>query len=184
MARRENFDFYPTPSWATDILMRHIDVSPSDRVIEPCAGDGDIADALEAHGKTVVRSDIREGLGLCGDATDADHWSKLGKVDWTITNPPFSLADKIVDHALKRSSVGVAMLLRLTFLEPCKGRIGILTSRPPVQLIVTPRISFTGDGKTDNVTTAWLVWHDQRVDNPIVIEPKPTEQAGQLFANA
>jgi hypothetical protein len=49
------------------------------------------------------------------------------------------------------------MLLRLSYLEPCNNRAEFLSVNPP-SLIVLPRISFTGDGKTDNVTCAWFVW--------------------------
>jgi len=64
----------------------------------------------------------------------------------------------------------IATLLRLSFLEPCADRVEIVSDRwltsdglpnPEgfrlVDMIVTPRIKFKGDG-TDNVTTAWLVF--------------------------
>lgn len=37
--------------------------------------------------------------------------------DWIITNPPFNLAAKFVHLALDRAKVGVAMFVRLQFLE-------------------------------------------------------------------
>lgn len=46
MARRESFDFYPTPAWATEILLRHLPLDVGEDVLEPCAGDGDIADVV------------------------------------------------------------------------------------------------------------------------------------------
>jgi len=55
----------------------------------------------------------------------------------------------------------VAMLLRLSFLEPTakvNPRGPWLAECPPSRLIVLPRCSYTGDGRTDSVTTAWMIW--------------------------
>lgn len=68
--------------------------------------------------------------------------------------------------------VGVAMLLRLSYLEPTKDRGHWLNDHPPTQMIVLPRISFTGDGKTDSVTCAWMIWHKQG-KGTITIERNP-----------
>jgi hypothetical protein len=46
----------------------------------------------------------------------------------------------------------------MSYLEPVENRGVWLNEHPPTTLIVLPRISFTGDGKTDNVTCAWMVW--------------------------
>ena len=55
------------------------------------------------------------------------------------------------------------MLLRLSWLEPCNDRAQIFRADPPVRLIILPRISFRGPGgrgkgRTDSVTSAWMVW--------------------------
>jgi hypothetical protein len=50
------------------------------------------------------------------------------------------------------------MFLRLSYLEPVRNRGAWLAAHPPTGLIVLPRISFTGDGQTDTVTCAWMVW--------------------------
>ena len=54
------------------------------------------------------------------------------------------------------------MLLRLSYAEPCLNRAEWLKAHPISHLIVLPRISFTGNGKTDNVTCAWFVWDKLR----------------------
>ncbi len=53
---------------------------------------------------------------------------------------------------LRRIPVGRSVL------EPCEGRGAWLAAHPPQALIVLPRMSFTGEGKTDSVTCAWVVW--------------------------
>jgi hypothetical protein len=65
------------------------------------------------------------------------------------------------------------MLLRLSFLEPTRERGPWLAANPPDLVIVLPRISFTGDGKTDSVTCAWMIWDKDIKDRGIVVSPRP-----------
>jgi hypothetical protein len=131
-------------------------------VLECCSGDGAIATALQ---NTVPKKHLVETNDLDpkwdadqhGDATDVRWWMNQ-TCNWVVTNPPFNVAAKILPLAFERAFNGVAMLLRLSYLEPCAGRGRWLVKHPPTRLIVLPRISFTGDGKTDNVTCAWYVW--------------------------
>ena len=74
-----------------------------------------------------------------------------------ITNPPFSDAFEILVNAHKQG-LDVAFLLRMSFLEPTVERGEWLAANPPDLVIVCPRESFTGDGQTDSVTCAWMVW--------------------------
>jgi hypothetical protein len=159
MARRAN-DFYPTPAWATQELLRHVNIRGS--LFECCVGKGDIANVLRSEiGPMVVTNDIDKAhhADVHFDASQDKLWQL--RPDWTITNPPFSCAIDIVKRAHAASRVGVAMLLRLSFLEPTEDRGAWLNDNPPQKIIVLPRISFTGDGKTDSVTCAWMVWQNQ-----------------------
>ncbi len=174
MSRRA-FDFYPTPDWATRALLDRLPIAPGASIFEPCAGDGDIVRPIEQSGHAVITSDIRPGHQLQGDATAKELWGGVS-VDWTITNPPFNKATEILEMALRHSKVGAAFLLRLSFLEPCKNRVELLTSRPPSAIYILPRISFTGDGKKDNVTCAWLVWHFGANEQKIEIVPPASNQ--------
>ena len=108
------------------------------------------------------------------DATSQKYWDawKSFDIGWTITNPLFNLASQIVPKAYAASSVGVAFLLRLSYLEPCVDRGNWLAQHPPNKLIIMPRISFTGDGKTDSATTAWFVWIKGETSQKIVVVPK------------
>lgn len=173
MARRPN-DFYPTPKWATRELLRHVNIGLD--VLECCAGDGAIADVLETinGAEYVHRNDIDNRmpkLNYSFDATDRNTW--VGFPDWVVTNPPFSCAPEIIPIAYDRSRLGIAMLLRLSFLEPVENRGAWLNGHPPTTLIVLPRISFTGDGKTDNVTCAWMVWDKRVTTQRIVVAKNP-----------
>ena len=44
-----------------------------------------------------------------------------------------------------------------------------LNEHPPTTLIVLPRISFTGNGKTDSVTCAWMVWEKNAITQRIIV---------------
>lgn len=149
MARRPR-DAYYTPEAATLALLTHVPFI-SGTILEPCAGEGHIVRPLEAmDAGFVIASDITTG-------NDARTWWPETHIDWVVTNPPFNQAFEIVQNAHNHCD-NLAMLLRLSWLEPTHKRGEWLQRNPPNQIIVLPRISFTGDGKTDSVTCAWMVW--------------------------
>jgi hypothetical protein len=154
---RRRLDQYFTPESATRALLAtHPNISG--HILEPCAGPGQMASVLAGVGHTET-NDIDPGFGCwySDDATKPAFWQSVPRPDWVVSNPPFECCVPIIVGALEAARRGVAMLLRLSFLEPCKERADLLSIRPP-SLIVLPRISFTGDGKTDNVTCAWMIW--------------------------
>lgn len=165
MARRKN-DFYPTPARLTEILLEHLAIEGA--VFEPCVGEGDIANVLRARGLVVWTNDIDPARPADSheDAADYRLWSRLRSAQrrpaWVISNPPFSQAMPILARSWGAAEAGVAMLLRLTFLEPAGNRADWLdkTRRQLTHLVIfgQPRPSFTGNGKTDSVTAAWMVW--------------------------
>jgi hypothetical protein len=115
--------------------------------------------------RTVVRR-RRFARALPGAGLDGKwHEYEPGWYDWVITNPPYALSTGAKASDFVRQAFAfapcVAMLLRLSWLEPCPDRADILQRRPPQQIIILPRISFTGPhGRrgTDSVTSAWFVW--------------------------
>jgi hypothetical protein len=162
------------------------------RVFECASGDGAIARVLrDEGGLSVVTNDRapRRVVDVHGDATRARVWSTVGPIDWTITNPPYAghLTLPMLERAYAASAVGVAFLLRLSFLEPTKhGQRACLTpgrrrrrpaslprgpwlaAHPPSRLLVLPRYSFTGGG-TDSVTCAWMIWSRIPLSGPPVL---------------
>ncbi len=53
---REDNDFYATPKWCTEALLRNVEFHGP--IWEPAAGDGQMSAVLEAAGHQVVLSDI------------------------------------------------------------------------------------------------------------------------------
>lgn len=163
--KRRPLDQYPTETAVTESLLRRVP-NIGGIVIEACAGDGLMARKIQQHpGVTaVVTNDIDHTQPSLYHNDAADPWSPVWKLHshWTITNPPFLDAPRILPVAMDHSRVGVAFLLRLTYLEPAQNRFVWLDDHADcmTNLIIfgQPRPSFTGDGKTDSVTTAWMVW--------------------------
>lgn len=86
-----------------------------------------------------------------------------------VSNPPFVIAADFVRACLRRARAWaaghdrrpwmVAMLLRVTFLEPTvqDRRAQLHADHPCDVWIPTTRVSFT-DGGNDSATTAWFIW--------------------------
>lgn len=181
--RRHN-DFYETSAYAVTELIRNVRLD-GDVLFECCVGTGAISKPLSIcfPDKKIFTNDIDKMLPASQhfDAANPANWANYTlpapneTIDWTITNPPFNSAFKILINAYDNSTKGVAFLLRLSFLEPTYERQHWLSDHPPNKLIVLPRFSFTGDGKTDSVTCAWMVWEKSmpwKKDNSILISKK------------
>jgi hypothetical protein len=154
--KRRALDYYPSGTRAAAALYGRL---PGIRhVAEPCVGTGDlVADSwLDVMWTNDIDHTRQADYRL--DAAQRESWLVFPRPRWVVTNPPFSQAAAILANALEFATDGVAMILRLSFLEPCAGREQLLLLRPPTRLIVLPRMSFTNDGKTDSVTCAWMVW--------------------------
>jgi hypothetical protein len=174
---RRTHDQYFTPASACEVLKRHWDGWEScSLLIEPCVGDGAIVNAI-SH-PNWFRCDISPQpdvpVNYVADMSLSESWGAIQQHYGyaTITNPPFSCAFKILTNALW-TCPKVAMLLRLSFLEPTRERGPWLAKNPPDLVIVLPRISFTGDGKTDSVTCAWMVWDKDAKQKGIIVSPRP-----------
>jgi hypothetical protein len=62
---RQGRDFYATPAWVTEALLRHVQLRGP--IWEPCCGDGAMSKVLSAQGQNVVSSDICDrGFGTSG----------------------------------------------------------------------------------------------------------------------
>jgi hypothetical protein len=159
------------------VLKRHWDGWKSvNTLIEPCVGRGDIVDCFQSKPWVTVDIDHAIQANVHADMTDRLKWAILRYVPAdrnavVITNPPFSAAWKIISnaHTYYRK---VAALLRLSFLEPTRDRGPWLAENPPDLVIVLPRISFTGDGKTDSVTCAWMIWDSEIEKRGVIVSPR------------
>lgn len=136
----DSLDDFPTPPWATRALCERLGDVSGLTVREPAANRGHMVRPLAEYFAKVEASDIHDyGAGyrvddyLFGPLPDA--------VDWTITNPPFCLAQQFIARAVATSRKGVAVIVRTAFLEG-QERFGALfaSHRPRLILQFTERV--------------------------------------------
>lgn len=159
---RRHLDQYHTDINLTRVALDLVPIAG--RVLEPCVGRGHIVQALKLYGITdIVTNDIDPQMeaDYHEDATDplAQIWQ--ADYDWILTNVPFNAAHQILPLALSRARVGIAVMVRHSYLEPTKNRAAWLKANAHLMsdmMIFNPRPSFTNDGNTDSVTVDWLVW--------------------------
>lgn len=160
-------DFFPTPPWATRALCELVLAPPhysaEQTVWEPACGKGDMADTLWSYFSNVVSSDVHDwGYedALIGDFLDPQ--ILYAAPHWVITNPPYKLALPFAKRALEVAAEGVALLVRLQFLEGLT-RHDFFETHPPA-LVATfaervPMHQGRLDPKGGSATAyCWLVW--------------------------
>lgn len=165
----DSLDFFPTPPWATRALCEHVligggwrrDQLAAQTVWEPACGEGHMARPLTEYFERVRATDCHPyGYGEVHDFLFAGSgWRE----DWIVTNPPFRLAAQFIGEARASCGVGVAMLVRSTFLEGVERYRNLFSTSPPA--IVAPfaeRVPMVKGrlDKTASSATAysWLVW--------------------------
>ncbi|NBV61810.1 MAG: class I SAM-dependent methyltransferase [Rhodobacteraceae bacterium] len=164
---RRPLDRYYTPDDLARACVGTLPCLDGLTVLEPSAGGGAFIRALRAHSSRarLVALDIdSEALARAEidvETVDFLRWREGGfkRCDWVVGNPPFAEAQEHVEAALRVARVGVAMLLRLAFLESAE-RLDFWTG-PGAGLdevrVLAHRPSFTGGG-TDSAAYGWFVW--------------------------
>jgi hypothetical protein len=152
---RSPYDYYPTPEWCFTNLNNVIDFSKFKTAHEPCAGDHRLVKFLQNEGLSVSYSEIQE---------DKDFFAWDDNVDLILTNPPYSIAQEFIEHALPRAQCTI-MLLRINFLGSVKRYDFWKNNRPDSLIVLSNRPSFTGSG-TDSTEYAWFVWQEKEFIAP------------------
>jgi hypothetical protein len=167
MTKRDPLDRYYTPVSATEPLLAYLGDRLAGKVHEPCCGADWIGRALRTHEPVThyLGTDIDRGRGADMPARDFLVEEPFAGVDWYVSNPPFVIkvdgqtimASDFVKKMLA-TGASVAMLLRLTMLEPCKDRAKILFDDPPTDLLILPRVHYINANNQNNCTSAWFIW--------------------------
>jgi hypothetical protein len=117
-------DFYATPSWVTEALLRHVQLRGP--VWEPCCGDGAMSTVLAAHGLDVVSTDIADrGFGESGiDFLKCRN--VLRNCRSIVTNPPYGDTGSHIGQ--QRSSTAMLTFLRhaLSLTASVDGQLALL----------------------------------------------------------
>jgi hypothetical protein len=162
---RQERNFYPTPAWVTEALLRRVRLPKG--IWEPCCGDGAMAQVLESHGHRVVGTDLVDrGYGETGRDFLAE--TRLpDSATAIVTNPPYGRnLYKFVDHALELTRPVSGMVAMLVNIQWPTGAANSKRCRMPafdLEIKLVGRIAwFAGaDGKPakqPQENHCWLIW--------------------------
>lgn len=166
-------DRYFTPAWVTEALLT-VERFPGP-ILDPCAGDGGILDALgtvDCHGADIESPSVPRADIVIRDFFANDPIPAFASI---ITNPPYGSRGTLAVAFIRRSLQltkpvfgKVAMLLRVDF-DSAKNRREIFGDHPAFagKYTLTQRIRWVNlpqsdSGPTDN--HAWFVWDWRRAD--------------------
>jgi len=199
---REGADYYPTPGWAVQAILPHLDSylrrDTEHLVLEPAAGDGAIVrEVLRWRPCLVDTCEIRGALFTADSLLpSAERIGKLGRVgegdflgagrswygyDVVLTNPPYKLAFEFVLKAVESINHHgiVVMLLRMGWLEAGGSprtleKAAWLRDHWPDLFLLQRRPSFmAGAGGNDSATYAWMVWRKhEKREGKLVLIPR------------
>lgn len=159
---RQSEDYYATDPMAAEWLLRLEEIQGP--IWEPCCGGGHLAKVFSDHGYDVKATDLVDrGYGQGGvNFLDSRIKEWNGSI---ITNPPFAIAQEIIEKALDIVPEGqkVCMFLRVLFLEGQRRR-ALFEKYPPKKVWVASRriiCAKNGDFKsTIGAAQAymWAIW--------------------------
>jgi hypothetical protein len=196
----DSLDDFPTPPWATRALcewLRGEQDWPLRELTcrEPAANRGHMVAPLREYFASVEASDVHDyGAGFA--VRDFLFPGPLESVDFTITNPPFRLAEQFIERMAATSNSGFAVIVRAAFLEGV-GRFERLFSRNPPSFVLqfTERVvmhkgRLAPEGSTATAY-AWLVWIDGEAETKLEWMPpcrkrleRPGDYETSKFAEA
>lgn len=184
-----DLDYFPTPPWAARAggeLIRAID--PGDWTAwEPACGEGHLVHGLRDYFATVHASDVFDyGFGEVVDflAPDRPPRGPQGP-DWIVTNPPFKLGEAFVRRAYAEARRGVAMLLRLQFIEGGR-RHALFAQDCPLTILApfserVPMVKGRWDPDASSATAyAWFIFRKGAAPGPAAVHLIPPGSKDRL----
>jgi len=166
--RCKRLEFYETPQWAAEAILR-CESFPPGLIVDPCCGTGILGQAaIRAGYQSLFSIDIHDWGSTPGLDHQADFltWHPPPDTPFSVfANPPFSKAVDFVDHALQIGARKVIVFQRFSWWES-KGRRDFWERHPP------NRIYICGDrancwrhdipeaerGSSSPTAHAWFVW--------------------------
>lgn len=134
---------------------------------DPCCGGGNIPRMVIEGGGACVGSDLIDRTGEWPVADFFDTMLAPPGVQHIICNPPFKLAQKFVERALKLVNGKVAIVQRLAFLEGQERRHFFAGTGLSQVWVHSRRQSMPPGGgkvkaKNGSTAYAWFVWRPKR----------------------
>jgi len=123
---------------------------------------------LAEYFEKVISTDIQDFSGVFPEQDGVQDFllswdGEQHECDWVISNPPFNIAQEFIERALSVAKVGVAMLVRLQFLEGGERCETLFKVRPPSMVIQFSERLAMHKGKIEKKQStatayAWFVW--------------------------
>lgn len=162
---RQVNDHYDTPTYTTRSLLGVHKIKYP--VLEPCAGNLAIANMLNKG--LVTTNDINPESQSTFNYDYLNYSFKGSHINTVITNPPFNIAQQIIERALDDVVEGgeVIMLLRVNFLGSQK-RKPFWKDAPLKHVYVLSKRPAFINGKTDSIEYAWFVFERGYTDKATI----------------
>lgn len=165
---REKDDFYPTPAYAVEELLKREQFFGE--IWEPACGEGDISEVLIKNGYDVISSDLVDrGYGIQQDFFASKH-----KTSNIVTNPPFKNALDFVLKSKQQCSRKIAMFLKTVWLESESRKDMFNDQEFPLKTVYqfSKRVTLYKDGKklknSGMIAYAWFVWDKEHKGKPTI----------------
>lgn len=166
---RDENDWYVEPEWSVHALMDRVQFTAD--VHDPCCGMGTIPKAFCGTGADIM--DRGYGYPVRDFLTDDREYENI------VTNPPYGIAQTIIERALVLARSRVAALVQTKFLasqrrhalfsKPSMERLIMFSRRPsmpPGKMLVEHGESIRGCGSID---FCWAVWNRAH-KGPVTVE--------------
>lgn len=162
---RQKNDWYPTPEAVTRSFMDYINIDKTEKIWEPCAGDGAMLDVLKQYSDGVYASDLNPQRE---DINEHDFLFNLipeniSEDYMIITNPPFNIADKIIKQSFGLGFKKLALLMKSTYFHASSRTPLFKTYKPTYVLPLNWRPDFLGKG-SPVMEVSWFYWETPCAD--------------------
>lgn len=167
---REKDDFYPTPPYAVEALLKRELFTGS--IAEIACGKGDISEVFKKHGFNVYSSDIIYRGYECEVKDFLTH--EFEYFDNIVTNPPYKNSLDFVLKAKKVATKKIAMFLKTVWLESESRKEMFQDQEFALKTVYqfSKRVSLSkNDIKMKNsgmIAYAWYVWEKGYKGKPTI----------------
>ena len=165
---REENDFYPTPAYVVDELLKREKFEGN--IWECACGEGDMSKVFIKNGFEVISTDLIDR----GYGEQKDFFKSNIIADNIITNPPYKMALDFVLKAKNQSNKKIAMFLKTTWLES-ESRFEMFQDKTfPLKTMYqfSKRVSLYKNGSimknSGMIAYAWYVWDKDYVGKPSI----------------
>lgn len=150
-------EFYPTAEGTTRALIPVLRrIGWPNKVWENACGEGHISKQLIAEGFEVFSTNLTDrGYGRIGVNFLSQHNALAPSI---VTNPPFSLSDEFLVHAITVLGIEHIAMLLPNGIWHAKNRVELFhLHKPSLILPCTWRLDVTGAG-APTMNVAWYIW--------------------------